>query len=159
MQLNVPWASTFSVFFEQWIFLLCIMHQQFDISKHKSDSMLSKSQVTCCHSVPLDTIIVHLATVAADLWDQGIVYFHSAQATKDRIWGVQKNSKTLLPFDGSWNLICFQLCDPLIPSQSSSLIVVSPPPFPPFSIFFAKCKKHVGFPAWSQTALYKWTLT
>ena len=56
---------------------------------------------------------------------------------------------TLLPFSGSWNHICFQLCDPLIP------LPLFPPPCPPLIvkhfILLNLVQWACCFPEWSQT--------
>ena len=67
--------------------------------------------------------------------------------------------KTLLLVGGSWNHICFQLCDPLIPLPSfppsclPPLIVI---PLPPSFHLLCQVQQACGFPAWSLTVLYKW---
>ena len=66
--------------------------------------------------------------------------------------------KTLLLFGGSWNHICFQRRNSLIPLHSSPPPTSSTPfwhPPPPSSL---PSTTSMGFPAWSQTALYKWTI-
>ena len=78
--------------------------------------------------------------------------------------GCQTNftkQKTLRLFGASCDHNYFQLCDPLIPLPSSPPrclpphIIIPPTPFH----LLCQVQQACGFPAWSKTVFYKWTLT
>ena len=100
---------------------------------------------------------------------------HSAMLRPSAGTGCQTSftkQKTLLLFGGSWNHICFQIVTSLssfphpvllllLPFPMSSSTYLPLPPFLFLFYFFSSLPNATSkrFSAWSETALYKWTLT